>query len=293
MNWILRSAVIFCAALAPAVGFAQDKFFNSNGVQIRYLEQGEGEPIVLVHGNGGSLQTWVSSGVLENLATDYGVIALDCRGHGKSGKPHDAKQYGREMALDIVRLLDHLRIRRAHVVGYSMGANITAQLLTMHPDRFLTATLVAGAGRFRWTPEDDRLAEQDASEIEQGFNRSQVLRLSPTDEPKPTEEEIRKRSTLNNPNVDRQARAALTRARRDLVITPAQVAAVTVPTLGIAGSADPLLAALQELKKLRPALKLVVIEGATHAGERGIIRRSEFLPVVREFIASHRAMPSR
>jgi pimeloyl-ACP methyl ester carboxylesterase len=231
---------------------------------------------------------------MSNLAKDYRVIAMDCRGHGMSGKPHDPKQYGLEMALDIVRLLDHLGIGKAHIVGYSMGAMITSKLLTMQPDRFLTATLGGAAGRFRWTARDAELNEEDAAEIELlGFSPSLNHRLALPNEPKPTEEEIKIRSVaaLANPNLDRFAIAALVRSFREQVISPAQVAAVKVPTLGIAGSLDPLLLDLQDLKKLRPSLKLVIIDGATHGGERAARLQPEFLAAIREFIAFHKQTP--
>ena len=286
----LRWAAIFCVVLTPAAAFAQDNYFNSNGVQIHYLEQGVGEPVVLVHGRGLTLDSWVDSGVLPNLAKSYRVIALDCRGHGRSGKPHDSKQYGPEMGLDIVRLLDHLGIARAHVVGYSMGANIVSQLLTTHPDRFLTAILGGSAGRFRWTAKDDQSFEQEAAETERwGFSPSAQLQNAPPNTPKLTAEEIKRRSAvaLADINQDRHAVAALLRSFRDQAITPTQVAAVNVPTMGIAGSADPALLDVQDLKKLRPALHLVVIDGATHAGERGARSRPEFVAAIREFITSH------
>lgn len=296
MTRFLRAAVILAVVFAPSAGFAQDKFFDSQGVRIRYVEQGTGEPIVLVHGRGGTLQSWIDNGILPNLARDYRVIALDCRGHGMSGKPHDPRQYGPEMALDIVRLLDHLGIRQTHVVGYSMGASITSQLLTMHPHRFLTATLGGFAGHFGWTSQDDELYEQQAAETERwGFSPSLDVFLAPPNTPKPTEEDIKKRAAvaLANPNQDRFAIAALLRAVRDQVIPPAQAAAVTVPTLGIAGSADPNLENLRELKALRPALQLIVIDGATHSGGRGAGRRQEFVAALRDFLAAHRQASSR
>jgi pimeloyl-ACP methyl ester carboxylesterase len=76
-------------------------------------------------------------------------------------------------------------------------------------------------------------------------------------------------------------------------VTPAQVSAVQVPTLGVVGSLDAYLTDFRELKKLRPNLKLVVIDGAPHGGERGASRRPEFLAAVREFISSNRAIGSR
>ena len=75
----------------------------------------------------------------------------------------------------MVRLLDHLNIGRAHIIGHSMGAGITAQLLTTHPDRFLTATLSGSAGRHRWTPEDAAAAEAEAVEFEHGVPFRSVI----------------------------------------------------------------------------------------------------------------------
>jgi pimeloyl-ACP methyl ester carboxylesterase len=288
-----RSLVFFLIISTPALSLAQDKFFDAAGVRIRYVEQGTGETIILLHGLGGSLQSWLDAGVFEKLAVDHRVIAFDARGHGKSGRPHDPKQYGSQMALDVVRLLDHLSLARAHIVGYSMGAGTTSQLLTLHPERFLTATLGAAAGRFRWTDEDARLAEQEASEREKEcVSRTLIFRLAPTNEPKPSEEVIKQRSAacLADSSQDRFAIAAVTRARRDTVIPPARAAAVTVPTLGIVGDLDSNLAGLQELKKMRPTLKLVIIEGAVHgsADPRGAMRSPIFVAELREFIGSHR-----
>jgi pimeloyl-ACP methyl ester carboxylesterase len=296
MKFTISAVALLVLLLAPDSGLAQDHFFDSNGVRIRYTDQGRGDAVVLIHGNGGSLRGWIDAGVLPNLARDHRVVALDARGHGQSGKPHDAKAYGREMGLDVIRLLDHLGIRRAHIVGYSMGASITAQLLTSHPDRFITATLGGAAGRFRWTPADTARAETEAAEKEREcVSRSQIIRLAPVNQPKPSEEEIRKASAacLANTAQDRFALAAVSRGMSDQVITPAQVAAVKVPTLGIVGSLDGYLAAFQEMKKLRPDLRLVVVEGATHGGANGAMRRPEFIAAVRDFISSKRGTTSR
>ena len=270
-------------------GSAQDQFFESNGVRIRYVEQGTGDVVVLIHGNGGSLQGWIDRGVLPTLARDYRVVAIDARGHGKSGKPHDPRAYGRELGLDVVRLLDHLKVRRAHIIGYSMGASITATLLTSHPDRFITATLGGAAGRFRWTAEDTTRAMQEASEKERDcVSRTQIRRLAAVGQPKPSDEEIRKASEacMANPNQDRFAFAALHRSLPEQAITPEQVKAVKVPTLGVVGSLDPYLADFKELSTLRPAMKLVVINGATHGTAT---QRPEFVAAVRDFLVSNTA----
>src|SRR5690606_38196841 len=133
---------------------------------------------------------WAMPGVVSKLAKNYQVIALDNRGHGKSDKPHDAKQYGPEMVGDVVRLMDHMKIKKAHVVGYSMGGFMTCYLLANHPDRLLSATL-GGAG---WAQADDaRLSFMtelaDSLDAGKGIGPL-ILHLTPADRPKPTEEQI-------------------------------------------------------------------------------------------------------
>ena len=282
--FVLVVSVLVCAS--PAV--AEDKFFDSNGVRIRYVDEGTGEPVVLLHGNGGRLDVWRDYGVAANLVRDYRVIAFDARGHGRSGKPYDPAAYGPEMGLDAVRLLDHLGITRAHIVGYSMGAVTVAKLLTTHPGRFITATLGGASGRVRWSDEEARQNEQEASEKERDcVSRAQIYRLAPVNGPKPSEEEIRKRSAdcFANPDQDRFALAALHRAQKHNVISPVAAAAVKVPTLGIVGSLDPWLRQFNELKTLRPDLHLVVLEGATHGTTP---RQPEFIAQIRSFLAKHR-----
>jgi pimeloyl-ACP methyl ester carboxylesterase len=181
--------------LSPNADAAEERFFDSAGIRIRYIEEGWGEPVVLVHGYTSDAEAqWTRTGVLQALATRYRVIALDARGHGHSGKPHDPAQYGPEMGFDILRLLDYLDITRAHIVGYSMGAHIVAQLVTTHPERFLTATLGGAPGRLSWSLEDQQRVEHEAAEMEQALLRSQILRLWPHGEPPPNEERIRELS---------------------------------------------------------------------------------------------------
>jgi pimeloyl-ACP methyl ester carboxylesterase len=290
----LASALVI--VLMPAVVSAEDRFFDSNGVRIRYVDQGSGEPVVFVHGFSSNIETaWITPGVFSNLAKDHRAIALDLRGRGKSDKPRNAEAYGEEVVLDVVRLLDHLRIERAHIVGYSMGGNIVAKLLTTSPDRFITATLGGSAGRRNWNAEDDRAAEAEALEFERGTPfRSVILRTWPTDQAKPSEETIQQQSqdriTRGN---DPAVFAADVRGRHAQAVTDAELAAVSVPTLAIVGAADANLASVNELKLLLPSLKVVIINGATHAGERGVTARPEFVSAIRDFISANQQKSSR
>jgi pimeloyl-ACP methyl ester carboxylesterase len=116
--------------------------FNSNGVKIWYAVQGNGEPVVLIHGwLSSAALNWDLPGISALLAKDYQVITLDVRGHGRSDKPTKEEDYGPELVEDIVRLLDHLKIEKAHIVGYSMGGIIAGNFIAKHPDRVLSGTL--------------------------------------------------------------------------------------------------------------------------------------------------------
>src|SRR5262245_62745320 len=122
--------------------------FQSDGVRIAYWDEGEGNPILLIHGFASNVATnWIDPGWGRTL-TESGrrVIALDNRGHGQSEKLYDPERYGAPtMAEDARRLLDHLNIARADVMGYSMGARISAFLALAHPERVRSATF-AGLG---------------------------------------------------------------------------------------------------------------------------------------------------
>jgi pimeloyl-ACP methyl ester carboxylesterase len=116
--------------------------FDSWAVKITYLVQGKGEPVVLIHGWLSSAGiNWALPGTIALLARNHRVIALDRRGHGLSDKPTKEAAYGPELVEDVVRLLDHLKVRKAHVVGYSMGGIIALNFIVKHPDRVRSGML--------------------------------------------------------------------------------------------------------------------------------------------------------
>ena len=123
--------------------------FDSGGVPIAYLVAGKGEPVVLIHGLYSSAGiNWQLPGTVKLLAERYQVVALDLRGHGRSGKPKDEDAYGVQLMEDVVRLMDHLKVEKAHIVGYSLGGMIALKLVAEHPDRVLSCGL-GGMGWFR------------------------------------------------------------------------------------------------------------------------------------------------
>jgi pimeloyl-ACP methyl ester carboxylesterase len=264
---------------------AEESSFNSNGVKIHYLVEGKGEPVVLIHGFSVNKDfQWKLPGIIQSLAKDHRVIALDCRGHGKSEKPTDPKKYGREMVEDIVRLLDHLHIKKAHVVGYSMGAVITSKLMVTHPERLLSATL-GGAGPFRegTPPPPFLLALIDSLEKGKGMGPL-IEALTPAGKPKPTPEQIDEINRLMVGN-NGKALAAVVRGWKELTVTDEQLKANKVPALALIGEADPLKKGVDDLKERMSHLQVVVIDRADHINA---FTDKTFVRSLRKFLSEHR-----
>jgi pimeloyl-ACP methyl ester carboxylesterase len=271
--------------LCPAGLRAADQFFDSNGVQIHYVVEGRGEPVLLIHGFAiSSAFQWGMPGIQSKLAKQYQVIAMDNRGHGRSAKPHDPAKYGQEMVEDAVRLLDHLQIKKAHVVGYSMGAFITLKLLTMHPDRLLSATL-GGAGRS--TALDQQFLEDLADSLERGKGFGPlILRLNPPNRPKPTEQEIRPVNQFLSLTNDTKALAAVVRGGMKALVALDDEALMRnrVPALALVGELDPLRAGVEELRPRLPYLDVIVVPRGDHIDTPS---RPEFLNKLEAFLSEH------
>lgn len=281
-----RFAFAFCLSLlfTSAAAAAEPRSFDSNGVKLHYVEEGKGEPVVLVHGFAVNHQLqWVRSGIFKDLARDYRVIALDNRGHGLSDKPHDPKKYGKEVVEDVIRLLDHLEIKRAHVVGYSMGAFVTLKLVTTYPERVLSATL-GGAGRH--VEGDERWLAELADALENGQNFAPLfVRLTPVGKPKPREADLKVRSLVIGSFNDCKALCALVRSYPDLLVTEDSLKTNKVPVLGLVGSLDPLKPGVDQLRGQLANFTMDVIEGGDHMNA---FLAPAFTRKLRAFLAAHK-----
>jgi pimeloyl-ACP methyl ester carboxylesterase len=139
---LLAIAWLACTTSATAA----DAWFSSNGVRLHYSIDGAGPPVILLHGFGGNSNlNWRLPGMTARLAKTRQVIALDSRGHGKSGKPRGISAYGLEQVEDVHRLMDYLHLQQADLVGYSMGGMEVMKFITLHPER-VHAAVVGGMG---------------------------------------------------------------------------------------------------------------------------------------------------
>ena len=258
-----------CLALAAYLLLhrVEGEYFESGGVRIHYTDEGgrDGEPVILIHGYAANADiNWRLPRITAMLRNaGYRVIAMDDRGHGLSGKPHDREQYGMEMVRDVVRLMDHLEIERAHVAGYSMGGFITLKLLATYPDRLLSAA-VCGAG---WSTVDSPkvrvLTELVASlEREQDFGPL-LAALEPDGTPSAVKEwAMNTGIALVN---DVAALSAVAPSMLEWVVTEEQLRANTVPALVIVGDRDPLAEAARNLDGVLANAEVVYVAGGDHA----------------------------
>jgi pimeloyl-ACP methyl ester carboxylesterase len=226
--------------------------FDSDGVEIAFIDEGEGEPLLLIHGFASNIAAnWMDPGWVRTL-TQSGrrVIAYDNRGHGKSDKLYDPDVYGAPlMAEDGRRLLDHLDMTRADVLGYSMGARIAAFLTLAHPERVRSLILgglginmvrgVVGSGPIAKALEAPRI-EDVTNDTARSF-----------------------RAFAEQTKSDLKALAACIRGPREK-ITPERLATIAVPTLIAVGSNDVIAGSGAELATLIPGAQFLDIPGRDH-----------------------------
>jgi len=226
--------------------------FRNGEVEIAYLDEGEGEPIVLVHGFASTKEVnWVLPGWVSALnRAGRRVLALDNRGHGASSKLYGPAAYHSvAMADDVRALLDHLKIERADVMGYSMGARITAFLTVKHAERVRSAVLgglgirlVEGVG----LPES--IAEAlDAPSLD--------------DVQDPTGHMFR--AFAEQTRSDLRALAACIRGSRQ-TLTRAEVGAIRAPVLVAVGTKDLVAGSAQALAALIPGARALDIPNRDH-----------------------------
>jgi pimeloyl-ACP methyl ester carboxylesterase len=229
-----------------------ERRFSAGPVELAYIDEGDGEPIVLVHGFASSKEVnWVTPGWVTTLTrAGRRAIAFDNRGHGASTKLYDPALYHSELMADDIRsLLDHLGIGRADVMGYSMGARNTAFLAVNHGDRVrsvilggLGIHLVEGAGLP--TTIADALEAPSLDSVSDAQGRTF-------------------RAFAEQTKSDRLALAACIRGSRQS-LPRADAARITAPALIAVGTKDDIAGSAHELAALIPGSIAVDIPGRDH-----------------------------
>ena len=228
--------------------------FDSDGVDIAFLDEGEGFPTLLIHGFGSNHRVnWVStSWVRDLLAAGRRVIAFDNRGHGESGKPHDPAAYRvATMAEDARGLLDHLGVERADVIGYSMGAWIAASLALTHAERVRSAVF-GGLG-------DAMVTRELFAPVEPLVAALRAKSLDEVSDPRGRTY----RTFADRTGSDREALMACLLGARDR-LTPADVGRISVPVLVAVGSEDTGAGSAENLAALIPGAEAFTIPGRDH-----------------------------
>lgn len=241
------------AILLPLQSYAD--YYQSDGERIYYTDSKVGEPvIVLLHGFTMDSSMWHHSGIVSELSTVGRVIALDSRGHGKSSKPESVDDYGPQLGKDVINLLEHLEVKKAHLVGYSMGAYIVARLLVSNPEKIQTAVLASG---FFPTNDKQELLFQEATAKDMEAHGELAL-------------------------------AAVARGWKNDTVSDRQIAKVTVPFQAIFGSEEinPFLTRQKSRLLLSPgAMPVVVIQGADHDSTKAAVLHPQLLSTVKNMVS--------
>ena len=231
--------------------------FPPSGLTLAYEVSGMGPPVLLVHGFASSGKVnWVDTGWVETLTeAGYQAITLDNRGHGQSDKPHDPEQYyPTQMAEDALALLDHLGIERAAVLGYSMGARITAFMAFHHPER-VVAAIFGGMGMNLIN------GLSDGNDIIAGLRAPDLSDLT-----HPTARQFR--IFADHTGSDREALAACMETSRE-AMARADVRRIDVPALVAVGEADEMAGSPAALAELLPQGEALVIPKRDHMRATG------------------------
>jgi pimeloyl-ACP methyl ester carboxylesterase len=231
--------------------------FNSAGVEIAFSDEGEGAPVLLIHGFASNGRVnWQATGWVKTLVeAGYRVVAIDNRGHGESEKLYDPARYSASvMADDAARLLDHLGISAAFVMGYSMGARIAAFLTMQKPEKVARVVFAGLAERMV-------LGVPGAEAIADG-----LLAENPKDVTDPGARSFRMFATQTRS--DLKALSACMRSSR-VRIKPEALGFIRCPVLVVAGELDDIAGPVQPLVDLIPGAKGVVLPERNHMNAVG------------------------
>ncbi|MGC8844477.1 MAG: alpha/beta fold hydrolase [Candidatus Hydrogenedens sp.] len=280
--------LIFCFVIHSGCAIFHQKkghFTTNQGISLHYVEKGEGQPVILIHGILANADiNWRFPGIINRLSKNFYVIAFDLRGHGKSDKPQGKEMYGIQLVNDVCKIMDHLNIEKAHVVGYSLGGFIALKLVTCYPERIYSVT-IAGAGWEKSTPENlDRLEKiytamrnnNDCTPLFElvGMRKRGVERIS-----------VAIGNWYFRRTNDLDIIADLLESTPDLEVKEEDLKNCNVPILLIGGTADPMCKTIPELNDALPNSQVVWINKGTHLTT---LFKKEFVKSIENFLINNK-----
>lgn len=262
-SWMPWLAACLMLAAQP-VSAGEYRSFDSDGVMLSYTERGSGVPVILLHGFDGDFERLLTP-LAQHLSRHYRVIGFDQRGHGRSGKPHDANAYGAQLAKDVLNLMDHLHLDKAHVIGHSMGGIVAVYLAAHHPQRLYSITTIGNGlftageldligwlmrGKFAW------------AHLKQAFGSV---------------------DTSHSPTRDETALILVVRSLGALAVTPAQASALRLPVFAARGGPeDDPRNTVERFATRNPAIKTLRLESEDHLS---MVSSAAFLDALDAFLA--------
>ncbi len=256
--------------------------FQAGNVLLHYRDEGWGEPVVLLHGLAvNSDLNWRLTGMLAYLRRHFRVITLDLRGHGLSDRPRDPAAYGQELAHDVCRLLDHLGLPRAHIVGYSLGGFIALKAAACHSDRLCSLILLAAG----WERPDDQALFRGLDRCADDLCAGRGIRALAVERFQPGRFHRALLWCYTRLMTDRQALGALVRSLRRLTVSEGTLRELKVPVCVIAGEADYLRPAAERLRDRLPGVEFYLYPGAGHIS---LAWRRSMWQRVERFLLQHR-----
>lgn len=264
-------------------------YANNNGVKIYYEVEGQGPPLMLVHGMGGSMDVWRRNGYTQELSKDYRLILIDVRGFGKSDKPYDSSAYEFQTRVgDLVAILDELGIDKTGYFGYSMGGKIGYRIPIYAPQRF--SYLILGGMGYPVTGKEDW---EDSGVIQTITDLENALREAPENPMEFVVAAREKRTGAPIPPAQRaallanDARAYLIYARksRNIISPKAEevLPRIKIPCLLFAGEIDRWFPSAKESAARISGARFVSLPGLDHGQ---VLERIDLvLPHVKEFLA--------
>lgn len=261
-------------------------FFDNEGVKIYYEIKGEGPPVIMIHGFAANIESnWKASNWVDVLKDDYKLILVDCRGHGKSDKPKDATEYGEKINDDIVKLLDHLSIKKANFFGYSMGARITTDILLENEELFISA-IIGGFSLHSSKKRTKFIGKIVMKKWIKGLKKADL-----NDEKNKSAIRFRKVISTNADSTSQDLKALMYVLEGDIQrpdgIIPTDpkrkeaLKKIHVPVLNVFGSEDRLAKDKSVLAQLVPDSILIQIEGKDHIN---VVSDPRFHMVVKAFL---------